>query len=357
MPAKIAFISIVPSPYQRDLFLELASRPEIDLAVYYLEESAPDSPWPQPELEDFETVLPGFWMPIGSARCHFNWRLPDLKRFDLVVMNTLMSFTAQNVMRNALKGRKWMFWGERHQGQSFSHRFLSAPLHQASAIAGIGTLATKDYQARYPEPLHFNIPYHCDLAPFQKVAGRPKNPREFVFLFCGQMIARKGVDMLLEAFILLLKNYPQARLFLVGREAELPVMLAALPRCPEIEYSGFQSPENLPQCFAQADAFVLPSRHDGWGVVVNQALGAGLPIICSDAVGAAHDLIEPNVNGLMVPANNIDALYLAMKRLVENREVARQWGAASLAKSSEWTLRAGADRWINAIKQVLGDPA
>ena len=356
MSVKIAFISVVPSPYQRDLFYQLADRPGIDLHVFYLEDSSPDSPWPQADLDTFETILPGFWLPIGKARCHLNWGLPDLKEFDLVVMNTLMSFTAQIAMRLSLKGRPWIFWGERLQGRSAFHRLLSAPLHKATAIAGIGSLATNDYRARFPEPIHFNIPYFCDLSQFQKASGRSGKSQEFVFLFCGQMIARKGVDLLLEAFLRLAEEHKHTRLFLVGRNADLPGLLLKYPYSDQIEYNGFQSPNTLPQCFSQADAFVLPSRHDGWGVVVNQALGAGLPIICSEAVGAAHDLVEPEVNGLVIPSGDADALYQAMKRLVENPNISKRWGAASLEKSKSWTSQEGADRWVSAINEVLSGP-
>ena len=106
------------------------------------------------------------------------------------------------------------------------------------------------------------------------------------------MIARKGVDLLLQAFARL---DARARLLLVGREADLPGWLAALPaERARAAWSTRASrpPEALPRFFARADVFVLPSRYDGWGVVVNQALGAGLPILCSDAVGAAADLVR-----------------------------------------------------------------
>lgn len=357
MPEQIAFISVVPSPYQRDLFAELATRPGIVLEVFYLESASPDSPWPKADLHPFETILPGFWLPIGSARCHCNWGLPDLKKFDLVVMNTLMSLTAQIAMRCPLKEKPWIFWGEKLQGRSAFHKMLSAPLNSADAIAGIGSLAVEDYKRRFPRPKHFNIPYYCNLAPFRKVAQsrgtRAKRSDEFVFLFCGQMIARKGLDILMEAFVRLAREHRNVRLFLVGREADLPKLLERYSHPAQVEYNGFQPPQNLPYCFSQADAFVLPSRHDGWGVVVNQALGAGLPIICSSTVGAAHDLIEPEVNGLMVPPEAPEALFQAMKRLVENRQLCQQWGRASLRKSQEWSPRSGADRWIEVFHEVL----
>jgi glycosyltransferase involved in cell wall biosynthesis len=99
--------------------------------------------------------------------------------------------------------------------------------------------------------------------------------------------------LLLQAFDRLIQAGINARLLLVGREAELPEMMRSTsPQTQQkIEYADFTTRIST-SIFQSSDIFVLPSRYDGWGVVVNQALGAGLPIICSDAVGAAPDLVS-----------------------------------------------------------------
>jgi poly(glycerol-phosphate) alpha-glucosyltransferase len=347
---RAAFVSVVPSPYQRDLFHALHLRPEVELSVFYMEAAAPDSPWPEKALAAYEQVLPGFWLPLGARRIHVNWRLPDPREFDVIVLNTLMSVTAQRLMRTE-RGRQapWIFWGERLGRGGRLHEALCAPLHRAAGIAAIGTRAAHEYRQRFPEPLHFNIPYYCELAPF-RVATRGHRPG-VTFLLCGQMIARKGVDVLLEAFSQL---HGDARLLLVGREAELPV-LGSLPRAARerVEYAGFQPPEELPRFFARADVFVLPSRYDGWGVVVNQALGAGLPILCSDAVGAAHDLVEDGMNGETFPAGDATALTAAMQRFVDDPALRARCAAASREKAAEWQPERGAAKWIEAFHAVL----
>ena len=351
---RVAFVSVVPSPYQRDLFAAIAARSDVTPRVFYMERAAPDSPWPERPLAPYESFLPGFWFPIGSARVHVNWRLPSPRDFDVIVCNTLMSLTGQWLMRRKLrpfpKGR-WMFWGEKLGLRSRKHDMLTAPLHRASAIAAIGTWAERDYAARFPATRIFNIPYHCDLAPFAAEPRPPREPGTVTFLFCGQMIARKGVDPLLAAFATLPDN---ARLLLVGREAELPSMLARLaaPVRGRVRYAGFQPPEALPRLFAQADVFVLPSRHDGWGVVVNQALGAGLPILASESVGAAHDLVRAGENGFTFPADDANALAAVMLRYATNPTLAQTHGEASRRMSADWTPARGAERWARALQAV-----
>ena len=92
---KVAFVSVVPSPYQRDLLRALAQRPEIELSVFYLEAGVPDSPWPKTAARaPTSASCPAFWFPLGHARCHVNWPLPDSRALRRRVMNTLMSITA-----------------------------------------------------------------------------------------------------------------------------------------------------------------------------------------------------------------------------------------------------------------------
>src|SRR5690606_35988602 len=157
------------------------------------ESASPDSPWPEKPLAAHEHILPGFWFALGSARCHVNWALPDASAYDVVVLNTLMSLTAQRLMRHDLRKVPWLLRGERLNNRARWHAALCAPLAQSQGIVSIGTLALRDYQERFPAVPHFNIPYHCDLTPFQSAPRRKRTADTLTFLLCGQMIRRKGV--------------------------------------------------------------------------------------------------------------------------------------------------------------------
>ncbi len=350
---KVAFVTIVPSPYQRDLFGALAAREEIDLNVLYLESAAPDSPWPDKDLRAFERILPGSWFQLGNVRAHVNWPIPDLSDADFVVLSSFTSVTGQLLMRR-LRSQRWLFWGERMRHQTGAKRLiqrqLAAPIAGAAGIVAIGGAAERDYRTRFPNLRHFCIPYHCDLAPFL-ATRRDGDARPLTFLFCGQMIERKGVDVLLLAFDRLIASGIDARLLLVGREAELPkfMNLVSPATRSKVDYEGFQAPESLPAYFARSDVFVLPSRHDGWGVVVNQALATGIPIITSDAVGAGLDYVENGINGVTVKAGDVDELYGALQTLARNPELARTWGMKSREVASALTPEAGADKWVRVF--------
>src|SRR5262249_15876903 len=146
----------------------------------------------------------------------------------------------------------------------------------------------------------------------------------------------------------------EANLLLVGREADLRELLATVSRAARarIWYTGFQSPDELPKYFSQSDVFVLPSRHDGWGVVINQAFRAGLPIISSDAVGAGLDLVEHGVNGLHFSSGDANGLQRAMERIAVCPGLVAEWGEASRRKSYGMTPEEGAKKWVHVFKSL-----
>lgn len=360
---KIAILSVVPSPYQRDLFRALSDQPGIQLEVYYLEAAAPDSPWPEATLAAWEHILPGKTLGRYRVRCHFNWNLPSFNDVDLVIVNAaLTGVTTQTVMRRLIdRGIPWIFWGERLRDRSgFSgsvQSHLVRPLREASAIAAVGQEAATDFRRRLPGgPPITNMPYHCAISAFQMAERPPARHRPIRFLFCGQMIPRKGIDLLLEAFLRIQAVHSNTRLILAGREDNIRERLAPLPcACREaIDLTGFVAPDALPALFAEADVFVLPSRHDGWGVVINQALAAGLPIIASNAVGAAAELITDGKEGFIIPTEDVDALFHAMDALVRKDEVRRTQGLAAARLGTTLHHVAGARKWVALIDRTLG---
>src|SRR5262249_27727827 len=154
---------------------------------------------------------------------HVNWGLPDLSKPDIVVLSSFASLTGQMLMRNGLRRRSWLFWGERLRRNSgikgLIQRGLASPISRASGIVGVGRAADEDYRQRFPNLPLFSIPYHCNLSAFFAIPRRPDACGPLTFFFCGQMIRRKGVDLLLLAFDQLIAKGLDARLLLVGREA------------------------------------------------------------------------------------------------------------------------------------------
>lgn len=357
---KVLFLSIVPSPYQRDLFASLNEREGLDIAVRYAEAGSPDSPWPEAELAPYEQVYKSFYLSWKGKRFIVNRQIPSLAGYDAVVLNGYVTIPAQWVLRTARGKLPLVFWGEKlehAQGgiRERMQRLLTRPMRKLDGIIAIGKKARRDYAMTFPGVPVYEVPYYCRIEEFRNaLPERPRTPPRI--LFCGQMIYRKGVDLLLEAFARIVGSGISARLILVGREGDLPGMLKGVPDAVRecIDFKGFQAPASLPASFAEADIFVLPSRYDGWGVVVNQALGAGLPVVCSDAVGAAEDLVEEGGNGFVFPSEDVDGLESSLRSLLREPEKLRAYAARSAVLSDQLTPEEGARSLHDILKKVTG---
>ncbi len=352
------FLSIVPSPYQRDLFARLAARDDVEVRVVYCEAGSPDSPWPEKDVAPYESVMPGFYLSWGGSRFLLNAGVPPVRDADVVVCNGYMTLAAQRLMRRCRGHVPVLFWGEKMVAASPGlkgavQRRIARPLEGVDGFVAIGRGAKEDYGRRYPGRPVYSIPYFCEMESFRR--ERPERPRTPpVILFCGQMIGRKGLDILLKAYAKVREAGMDARLLLVGREEALPEMLREIPERfhADIENAGFQAPEALPGIFRRADLFVLPSRYDGWGVVVNQAVGAGLPVIVSDAVGAGPDLVHEGSNGHIVPAGDVDALADRIDRLLRDPRRLAAASDASWALAPDFFPERGAELWAEVLHSV-----
>lgn len=359
MSDQLVVASVTPSPYQRDVFLAIARQGRVGIRVHYFEPVPHDTPWDRPSLEPWERILPGRTLTWKGGRSHVNWSLPQPAPGEFWIVNGAMTdLTTQLLMRRLGRRTPWAFWGElpsqpAHPWRRWLQRRQYAPLQSARFVAAVGQRAVAAYQSMLPRVRVHNLPYACDLPAF--AAARPTAHAGVVLLFCGQMIARKGIDLLLNSFVTLLGEGLPVRLMLIGREGDLPSLLNSVPTDARrhIDYRGFLQPKRLPEAFSEADVFVLPSRHDGWGVVVNQALGAGLPVVVSDAAGAS-ELIKPGLNGLAVSAGNQDALTSALRQLCTDHALRTRLGHGARDTAARLGPEVAARFWEDA---ALNSPA
>lgn len=136
-----------------------------------------------------------------------------------------------------------------------------------------------------------------------------------VFLYVGRLEPHKGLQELLDAFSRLPAEDGPVSLLLVGDGSLREMLDRAMSADPRIRWPGRLSGTALWDAYAAADVFVLPSRFEPWGLVVNEAMAAGLPVIASDRVGCVDDLVRPGETGLLVQAESAPRLASAMTSL------------------------------------------
>lgn len=146
----------------------------------------------------------------------------------------------------------------------------------------------------------------------------------FTFFFVGRVVGDKGINEMVEAFLRLVKEMSNVRLLLVGQFEEKldPVKDITRERIntiPEIQYAGPQFGDDLLAYYAASDCFVFPSYREGFPNTVLEAGAMGLPSIVTD-INGSREIVENGKNGIIIPPKDVDALYEAMKYVVENKD-------------------------------------
>ena len=177
---------------------------------------------------------------------------------------------------------------------------------------------------------------------------------EFLMLYSGQLIRRKGLSRVLAAIDRL--QDPEIGLIVVGsgpQEAELKRFCER--RGLNVYFEGFKQQDGLAEYYALADALVLPSIDEVWGLVVNEALAAGQYVLCSKYAGAGHDLIRPGWSGELFDPDDIDALAYAIRRLKENAaDVRERREEISRQAVREFGIERSARAFIETFESVRG---
>ena len=157
-----------------------------------------------------------------------------------------------------------------------------------------------------------------------------------IVLTVGQFIHRKGFDVLIKAASLI---SPDTSIYFVGGSPnEEYLELIETLQLNNIHFLGFRSKEEILKIYQASDIFILPTREDIWGLVINEAMANGLPVITTDKCVAGLELIKNYDNGFIVPVESIDELSMRINEIFENDELLIKMSEQSLKKIQKYTI-------------------
>ncbi len=179
-----------------------------------------------------------------------------------------------------------------------------------------------------------------------------------IVLVSGKLLSRKRPHDALEACALV-AQHAAVSLAYVGDGVERPALerRARDLGLSDVVFLGFRNQSDLPALYSAADLLVLPSEFEPWGMVVNEAMCCGLPVVVSDKVGAASDLVADGINGFVYSAGDVPALAERVLRLVKDEGLRRAMGRESVLKIGEWSVEVGVDALASRAAQVNVDRA
>jgi len=170
----------------------------------------------------------------------------------------------------------------------------------------------------------------------QKVGAPTNNP---VVLYASKFQKRKHPDDLLKAIAALRDKGLECTLLMVGSgemRRELEELVDALT-LDNVCFAGFVNQSELPRVYGACDVFVLPSENEPWGLIVNEVMCAGLPIVISDEVGCVPDLVKHGDNGFLFKAGDVEGLARALAPLLADADLRKRMGQRSRERIEKWS--------------------
>lgn len=390
-PHRVAVLVTHPTPYTATFFRLLEGEPDLDVTVLFTSRfGTPLDPrparnfgqrvvWDTDLFEGYRSKI--LWGP-GRAHPQRRWTVlglglvAELRRgsYDAIVIygwSYPVNWLAFVLAR--AHDVPFLLYGDTNVRDPGSH--LPAPVR----LSVIGALARKSAGALYtgtfnrdfyirhgmpPEKLWFS-PYAVDSDHFgsgSRERGRDRlglSPDVCYFLFVGTLVARKRPLDLLRALGTLQERGHAVGAILVGtgEQEEALRAFAGEHALSHVHFAGFVNQGELPDVYAAADAFVLPSAKDPRATVVNEAMAASRPVVVSTGTGVwgPGDLVADHREGFVFPTSDVPALARACEALTDVETRARM-GAAAYSRARDWSFDLAVRGWREAIAAVTDAP-
>ncbi len=377
---KVGLVTNIPTPYRLPLFQMLSAEPGLDFEVAFNASSEQNRHWQLSKQFPFKhSFLPGRTISVSGddlLSYHIKWGIGTWlkrERFDVVIVGGWASIAQWRTI--ALCRRHHIpviLWSGSTFGERSLLRRLTLPLvrtlvQSCDAYVAYGT-AARLYLENLGAPSHqiFLAPNTVDVEQWAidaMNADSSAKRRELdlhdrvVFLYVGQLIVRKGVDILLQSFAELQRRYPRTALVLAGTGPLLSTLRKQAKDLglEAVHFVGSVPYQELPAYYAAADAVVLPSRSEVWGLTLNEAMASARPVIASEATGASVDLVKHGHTGWIAATADAASLTQCLVQVAcLNKEQRRAVGTAGQqVVLSQFTVRHSADGFLRAIRCTL----
>jgi glycosyltransferase involved in cell wall biosynthesis len=397
---RVAIILSHPIHYLTALCRELAARPDIELTVYFCSDfglhPGYDATFGRTVTWYDERILEGFayrflprWFSRGSSPGGF-WSVTNPRivtelirgRYDAVAIHgytyctNWLAVIAAKLVGTAvfLRGESNLLERRSVSVSAVKWLVLRTLFPFIDRFLTIGTLNTRFYEhyGIRPERL-FLTPYAVDntllqsehrrLLPDRGVLRRALgvNDDSPVILFVSKLIARKRPMDLLIAYRALMQNSKErtanggeSHLVFVGDgpERETLERYTKGHGFANVRFLGFKRPSDIAPYFAAADIFAFPSGSETWGLVVNEAMNFGLPVITTNMVAASYDIVQNGETGFVCPVGDTTMFTQRLRTLVDSAELRQEQGRKALERISTWSNREAADGILRALRTL-----
>jgi len=373
---RVALVTNVLAHYRVPCFQKLAEKMPGQVIFFVLAEKMGHRHYVMAKGNDGLPVVPlaGWqWSRPPHDDVHLNDVRPILHgHFDLLVLGAWDEPTYLLLwMSGVLCRQKVIFWIESTSEDSLrspaKEKMKKILLSQSRGCIVPGKRASAYCrQLGQPEDRIFTAPNATDrvffrdqtdrLLPIRDTLRREERVQEFVILFTGRLVEHlKGLSTLIKACGQLERIGKRITLLIAGEGPQKTSYreLGTSEGLKDVRFLGTLDHETLCRYYAMADVFVLPSRSEPWGFVLNEGMEFGLPLIVSEAVGAGPDLVRQGENGFVFPVGDVFALAQDLEVLANNESLRHRMGQASRSIIEKFSPENWADGVMNAIESVM----
>lgn len=365
---KILFLTNIPSPYRVDFFNELGKLCE--LTVVYERRNATDRDvnWERKTAIEYKEIyLSGIKFGTDSAICLGIIEHLIRNDYDIIIIGVYSSPTAMMAIKylssNNIpflinsdggfikKDRKIKYLVKKYFISKASY-WLSTARITDDYLTYYGTIKDRIY--RYPFTSVRKDEIIEEIITFEeKLELREKLniPEKQVVVTVGQFIYRKGFDVLLEASKYLNNNIG---IYIIGGEPTKEYFSKKEEyKLINVHFVGFKKKEELKEYYKAADLFVLPTREDIWGLVINEAMAYGLPVITTDKCIAGLELIKDYENGFIIPVSNEKVLSEKIELILSDKNMQINISKNNISKIKNYSIEAMARRHLEIFKEII----
>ena len=350
---KILWLTNIPSPYRVDFFNELGKYCELTVLFEKSKSDERDNSWNNYKFDNFNgIILKGRSYSVDKAICFDVVKYLKKNKYDYIVVSNLGTITgiiAIEYMK--LAGIKYSIetdGGFAKSGKGIKEKYKNHLIKKAQYYFSTSEAndeyyltygAKKDRIIRYP----FTSLRERDIIPQvlnkeekDKIKKELGIKEEKIILSIGQFIHRKGYDILLESAKSIDKT---VGIYIIGGKAtEEYLTLKEKYNLSNVYFVDFKVKKEIAKYYSVADIFVLPTREDIWGLVINEAMAYGLPVITTDKCIAGLELIKDGENGYLVTAEDHEKLLEAINKLINDEQLISKMQVNNLLKIRKYTI-------------------
>jgi len=342
---KITIVTNIPTPYRDPVYCELNKIKNIDLFVFYCSYTEPNRSWKTQNLN----IRHKFLSKRKDRFVHFNLNiLKELNHFcpEVVITSGFNPTMLLAWLWTLIKKKKHIPFSDANVHSeselTFLHRLIRKLVYRTSDVFLGASDKTIELFKSYKVDEN-KLFKSCLAIDNERFKPKSETTKKYDLLFCGQFDERKNPSFFAELAKIINDRITGIRVLLIGNGPDKEKTIEKLTEYRVLfDDVGFLQPSEIIKYYQMSKLFIFPSKRDPWGLVANESLAAGVPVLVSSVTGAANELVIDAYNGFVFDNFDIDTWVDKTYYLLTNPDVYNMFSKNACKSVDKYTHKNGA---------------